>query len=156
LTKSLVQIKGFQELQRKLKQLGDDKTKRREVTKILGQVANSTVKAAKSLAPVSKKPHIQKRKNQRFGSVISPGTGKRSIGKKAMRRSTNPMVVVSPRSTKKADGWYLRQFVIKGTRDIKANPFLDRAYTQTKGGVTIESEKKLAKYIQKQINKLSK
>ncbi|AUC13827.1 hypothetical protein BTO06_01080 [Tenacibaculum sp. SZ-18] len=155
MTKSIVEIRGFRELQRKLKELGDDKTKRREVTKILGQVANSTVKVAKSLAPVSKKPHVQKRRNQVFGAVISPGTGKRSIGKKTMRRSLNPMVIVSPRSTKKADGWYLRQFVIGGTKKIKSNPFMDRAYTQTKGGVARESEQRLAKYIQKQINKLS-
>lgn len=155
MTKSLFEIKGFEELQRNLKRLGDDKTKRREVTKILGQIANPTVKIAKSEAPMSKKPHVQKRRNQMFGTVISPGTGKRSIGKKIMRKSRNPMVIVSPKSNKRADGWYLRQFVIRGTKNIKANPFMDRAYSQTKGGITRDSEQRMAKYIQKQVNKLS-
>jgi len=154
-SKSLVEIKGFQELQRKLVRLGDDKSKRKEVLKILGQVANPTVKAAKQLAPVSKKAHVQKRKGQMFGTWITPGTGKKSIGKKTMRRAANPTVYVSPRSTRAADGWYLRQFVIRGTKNQKSQPFIDKAYEQTKGQVTGDAEKKVAKYIQKQIDKLS-
>ena len=156
MSKSLVEIQGFKELQAKLKRLGNDKDKRKEVLKILGQVANPTVKAAKQLAPVSKKTHLQKRKGQRFGTYITPGTGRKSIGKKTMRRAKNPTVYVSPRSVKRADGWYLRQFVIKGTRKIKSNPFIDKAYSQTKGLVTADAEKKVAKYIQKRINALSK
>ena len=58
-------------------------------------------------------------------------------------------------STKKADGYYLRQFVIPGTKYQKSNAFIDRAYNQTKAGVSIAAEVKIAKYIQKQINKLS-
>lgn len=156
MTKPLFEISGYTELQQKLKQLGNDKTKRREVEKLLGQVANPTVKAAKSLAPVSVKPHVLKRKNQRYGTVISPGTGKRSIGKKTMRKSVNPMITVSPRSARRADGFYLRQFVIPGTKKINANSFIDKAYDQTKGGVTADAEKRVAKYIQKQIDRLSK
>ena len=71
-----------------------------------------------------------------------------------MTRSKNPFVTVSPRSRKAADGWYLRQFVIPGTKFIKANPFMEKAYNQTKGLVTAAAEVKVAKYIQKQINRL--
>lgn len=155
MSKSLVEIKGFDELSKKLIKLSDDKSKRKEVVKILGQLANPTVKAAKQLVPVSKKAHVQRRKGQAFGTVISPGTGRKSIGKKTMRRSKNPAVYVSPRSTKRADGWYLRQFVIPGTKNQKSNPFMDKAYSQTEGKVTADAEKKMAKYIQKQIDKLS-
>ena len=63
MSKSLVEITGFAELQTKLKKLSDDKSKRKAVNKILGQVANPTVKVARQLAPVSKKAHVQKRKN---------------------------------------------------------------------------------------------
>jgi len=153
-SKALVEIEGFKELQQKLVKLSNDKDKRKEVLKILGQVANPTVKVAKQLAPVSKKAHVQKRKGQSFGTIISPGTGKKSIGKKTMRRAKNPTIYVSPRSTRKNDGWYLRQFVIRGTKFIKSNPFIDKAYEQTKGRVTSDAEKKVAKYIQKRIDKL--
>jgi len=155
MSKQFIEIKGFKELQRKIALLGDDKTKRKEVEKILGQIANSSVKVAKQLAPVSKKPHVQKRKGQAFGVYITPGTGKKSIGKKTMRRAKNPTVYGSPRSTRKADGWYLRQFVIPGTKKIRSNSFIDRAYNQTKGGVTIDAEKRVTRYIQKQIKRLS-
>lgn len=156
MSKDFVEITGFKELEAKLKSLGNDKIKNREVLKILGQVANPTVKAVKALTPVSKKPHIQKRKGQRFGTVITPGTGKRSIGKKTMRRARNPTLYVTPRSTKRADGFYLRHFVIKGTKSQKANNFIDKAYQQTQGRVTKEAEVKVAKYIQKTIDRLSK
>jgi HK97 gp10 family phage protein len=152
-SRALIEISGFEELERKIKSL-PDKVKRREITKILGQVANSTVSAAKNLAPVAKKPHIQKSKRQRFGTVITPGSGRKSIGKTVMRRARNPLVYVSPKKMAGVDGWYLRQFVIPGTKHIKSNPFLDRAYEQTQGKVSAEAETKVAKYIQKQIDRL--
>lgn len=154
MNKSLVEIKGFDQLSNQIKKL-PEKVKRKEVVKILGQVANPTVKAAKQLVPVSKKAHVQKRKGQKFGTVITPGTGKRSIGKKTMWRAKNPTVYVSPKSTRRADGWYLRQFVMPGTKYQKSNPFMDKAYTKTQGRVTKDAERRVEKYIQKQINKLS-
>ena len=54
MSKDLVEITGFPELQAKLKQL-PDKVKKAEMLKILGQVANATVSAAKSQAPQSKR-----------------------------------------------------------------------------------------------------
>lgn len=156
MAKDLIQIEGFKQLQRQLVKLSDDKSKRKEVLKILGQLANPTVKAVRSLAPVSQKAHVQKRKGQAFGTYITPGTGKRSIGKRVMRRAKNPTIVVGPRSTKRADGWYLRQFVIPGTKYQKSQPFVDEGYNQTAGKVTAEAVRKTSKYFQKQIDRLSK
>lgn len=153
MSKSLVQIEGFDKLERKIKSLSNDKVKRKEVLKILGQVANSTVSVARAEAPKSKKPHSISGKN-RATRVFQPGNLKKSIGKRVMRRARNPMLVVRARSTKKYDGFYGRQFVIKGTKKQKANPFMARAYQKTKGGVTRESEQKMARYIQKQIDRL--
>ena len=148
--KSLIEITGFAEVEKLIKQL-PDKVKKREVNKLLMQVAQPSLVAARNLAPIAKKVHLQKRKNQTFGTYITPGTGKKSLAKKAMTRSKNAFVTISPRSRKNADGWYLRQFVIPGTKHIKSNNFLDRAYEQTKGQVTADAEIKVSKFIQRQM-----
>lgn len=154
--KSLVEIKGFPELQRKLKQLGNDKIKKREMLKVLRQVAKPTVKAARNQAPISSKPHVQAGK--RTYKIIEPGNLKKSIGNITGKRGLgkqNAVLYVGPRSKgKKYDGWY-GAFVHGGTKKITANPFMDRAFNQTKGQVTADAEKKVAVYIQKQINRLS-
>ncbi|MFD1292635.1 HK97-gp10 family putative phage morphogenesis protein [Lutibacter holmesii] len=156
--KSLVEIKGFAELQQKIKQLPDKVTKR-EMLKILGQVATPTVNAAKASVKDSKRPHIQKRKGQAFGTYITPGNLKKSIGKIRGKRGLgkqNAVIYVGARAGKrqKNDGWY-GKFVGSGTIKQTANPFTEIAYNQTKGMVTADAETKVEKYIQKQINKLS-
>jgi len=151
--KDVVEITGFRELQAKIKVL-PDKVKRKELLKIMGQVANPTVKAARSNAPISKKPHLQSGK--RSYRVIQPGNLKKSIGKITSRRNkVNAVLYVGPRSKgRKNDGWY-GMMVHGGTKHQKANAFMDRAYNQTKGKVTADAEVKVAKYIQKQITRLS-
>lgn len=161
-----VKIEGFTELRQKIKRLGDDKSKRKEVTKILGQLANPTLKAARNLAPVGDGKirlgsKTYDRKKRQVGKKVmqnpyKAGIGKKSIAKKVMTRASVPMVTVSPRSRKSADGFYLRQFVITGTRFTKKkNFFLDKAYQQTKGNVTVQAERKMSRYFQKQIDRLS-
>lgn len=171
MSKSLVEIQGFKELQTKLKKLGNDKDKRKEVLKILRQVANPTKNAAKQLAPKHNKRIVVRgkyyiRKYRRVGKTVvqwryTTGFAEKSIGIKTLRRANNPMLVVRPRDIaiggkKKYGGWYVRQMLIRGTKYIKANPFLDKAYQQTKGLVTADAERKVARYMQKQINRLSK
>lgn len=155
MAKPLFKIEGFAELHKKIKQL-PDKVKKREVLKILGQVANPTVKAARTQAPVSKKPHVQAGK--RTYKVIQPGNLKKSIGKIRGKRGSakvNAVLYVGPRSKgRKHDGWY-GAMVHGGTKKQTANPFMDRAYNQTKGQVTADAEKKIAKYIDKQVKRLS-
>lgn len=165
MSKSLVEIKGFAELEKKIKSLSNDKVKKREVLKILGQVANPTVKSVKALTPVGSgvinvRGKSYRRTKRQIGknvykSVYTPGVGKKSIGKKNMRRTQNAVLYVSPRSRKNADGFHLRQFVIRGTRNQRGKDFVDKAYQQTQAGVTKDAEIKVAKYIQKQIDRLS-
>ena len=156
MTKSLIEIKGFAELEAKIKQL-PDKVKRAEMLKILGQVANPTVSAARANAPQSKKEHLISGKRTR--KVVQPGNLKKSIGKITGKRGLgkqNAVLYVGPKSKgKKNDGWY-GMFVEKGTVKQQSNPFMNRAYEQTKGGVTANAEVKVTKYIQKQIDRLSK
>ncbi len=152
--KTLFEIDGFDELNRKLKRL-PDKVKRREVLKVLGQVANPTVKAARSHAPISKKPHLQS--GSRTRKIIQPGNLKKSIGKIRGKRGLakiNAVLYVGPKARGKYDGWY-GAFVHGGTVKQSANPFMQKAYNQTRGMVTADAEKRVAKYIQKQINRLS-
>lgn len=159
MAKSLIEIEGFDRLQAQIQKL-DDKVKRREVLKILGQVANPTVKAARTQAPKSKKPHVQSGK--RTYKVIQPGNLKKSIGKitgKRGKAKVNAILYVGPRSKgRKNDGWY-GAFVHGGTKFSKEktpNPFMNRAYNQTKGKVTADAEQKVKQYLDKQIARLSK
>ena len=161
--KDLVQITGFKELEAKIKRL-PDKVKKREIVKILGQVANPTLKAMRTLAPVGSgvitiKDKQYQRKRRQIGKTIiqshyKAGLGKKTLAKKVMRKTPNAVVVVGPRTRKGKDGYFLRQWVIPGTKFQKANPFVDKAYQQTRGMVTADAEKKITKYIQKQIDRL--
>ena len=168
MSKSIVEIKGFDELVRKIKTL-PDKAKKREVLKILRKSAQTTVKVARQEAPKSDRPHVLK-----GGKKILPGNLRRSIGAKVARRAKNPMIVVRPRSTGKNDGFYGRLFVIPGhntrrggfrksrrrsrkrgsigKKSVPSNPFMNRAYTKTEGKVSKEALASTEKYIQKLIS----
>jgi len=178
LSSPLIEIEGFPELLEKIKQLGDDRSKRQEVLKVLRQVANVTVNVARANAPVSRKPHLVS--GSRTRKMISPGTLKKSIGT-ITGKSDNPTILVGPRAKGSFEGWY-GNFVEKGhavykkgfkrkhSNSIKAlthnatgaksrtraDLFMQRSYEVTKGQVTAEAEKKMAAYIQKQIDRLSR
>lgn len=158
MSKALFEIEGFDKLNAKIKQL-PDKVKKREMLKVLRQVAKPTVAAARSQAPVGTRRH--KRYSRRDGSVLGvydPGNLKKSIGNITGRRGrarTNAVLYVGPRSKgRKYDGYY-GAMVHGGTKFQKPNPYMDRAYNQTKGMVTKDAEEKVAAAIQKQIDKLS-
>jgi hypothetical protein len=77
-----------------------------------------------------------------------------------MTRARIPMLVVRPKNitingNKKYGGFYIRQFVILGTKYQKSNPIMNKAFEKTKRKVSTESETKVSRYLQKQINKLS-
>lgn len=174
MNKSIVEIEGFDVLQRKIKQLGDDRDKQREVKAILRRVARPTVKAARSFAPKSSQPHRARK------TLINPGNLKKSIGTITGRKGNskkNPTIYVGPRVKGKHDGFY-GAWVHDGVniyrkgfkRNRKGNkgynasgaktrtnpqPYMDKAYNATKGKVTADAEKGVAKFIQKKIDKLS-
>lgn len=148
MSKSIVEIKGFTELQQKIKSL-PDKVKRRELLKIYGQVANPTLKAARSFAPVGKRKHTR--------DTAGPGNLRRSIKKRIGKRGDdriNAVIYVGPSLKGKNKGWY-GHFLEGGTDKMPARPFMQPAYNQTKGQITKDAEVKTAAYIQKQINRLS-
>ncbi|MCO6149060.1 HK97-gp10 family putative phage morphogenesis protein [Flavobacterium sp. NRK1] len=180
MSKPLIEVTGFKELQQKLMQLADDRQKKSEMVKILRKVAQGTVKAARRNAPESKKAHYQG--GNRTKKVIQPGALKKSIGVITGKRTNgNPVVYVGPRAKGNFDGFY-GHFVEYGhniyrggfkrkhsasvkakkhnasgvTSTTKANPFMKKTYTETKGAVTAETEKSVVKYIQKSIDRLSK
>lgn len=171
MSKSIVEIKGFDELVRKIKTL-PDKAKRKEVIKILRKSAQTTVKVARQEAPKSDKRHTLK-----GGKEIQPGNTRKSIGVQVARKAKNPMIVVRPKSSGKHDGFYARAFVIfghnvyrtgfkrnrRGNRkfnsrgkksSIPANPFMNRAKQKTEGRVGKEALASTEKYIQKLIDRL--
>jgi len=159
--KDLFQMQGFEQLQAKIKKL-PDKVKKKEMLKVLGQVANPTKDAAKRYAPF---------KSGTLKDSIGKIKGKKGLGKE------NAVLYVGPRSKGKWKGWYghiieyghnsiyrkgfkrNRKGNVKynstgSQRFVKANPFMKKAFEQTKGKVTADAEKRVARYIQKQINKL--
>lgn len=164
-----VEVEGFDTLVNRLKQIANDKSKRREVLIILRQVAKPTLEVAKREVPVSKKVHIAR--NER----ISPGNLKKSLGTITGKDKENPTILVGPRVKGNNKGWY-GHFVHDGVnvyhkgfkrkhkkgannnsaiRRTKANPFLTRAYAQTQGKVTADAEAKFVKFVQRRLNKLS-
>lgn len=165
MAKRLFEIKGFEELQAKIKKLASDKDKRRIVLSILRKAAASTISVARVLAPKD------------------TGVGAKSIRFQALRRARIPMGIVGPRSSGKYDGWYIRQFVIpghniyrkgfsrkshksgygrkllaKGSDSIKStvapNFFMNRAQQITKNMVAASAVPAMERFIQKKINQL--
>lgn len=169
-----VDVIGFDKLTAQLKQLGDDKDKRRETLAILRELARPTIQAAKQIVPVSRKPHLVS--GSRTKKVIQPGSLKKSIGTITGRRAKNPTIYAGPRAKGNFDGWYghfvhdghfvyragYKRKRTKGANNAsgvisrtKATPFMTMAYQSTEGVVTAEAEKRMARFIQRKIDKLS-
>lgn len=163
-----IDVIGFDKLTSQLKSLASDKDKKREVLIILRQISKPTLNAARSLAPVSTKPHKAR------GKTIAPGNLKKSIGN-ITGRQDNPTIYVGARAKGNNNGWYahfvhegrnvyrsgFKRKRIKGAnssaavRRTQGNPFLTRAYQQTNGTVTADAEKQMVSFIQRRIQRLS-
>lgn len=169
MSKPLVEITGFKELEAKIKLLANDKDKRNEVLLILRQVAKPTLQAARVLVPVSKKAHKSR------GRLVQPRNLQKSIGN-ITGKQANPTIYVGPRAKGSFDGWYggivhdghniynkgfkrkhtgggINNHAAKG-RTV-ANPFMTKAYAMTDGMVTADAEKRITAFIQRRIDKLS-
>lgn len=174
-----IEVKGFEELKRKIVLLGSDKDKKREMLLILRQIAKPTLEASKVLAPIGAGS-----KNRASGSLkASLGfiTGKKGNAK------NNPTVYVGPKLHKGikgvksgrnafGDGWYggmvsaghnIYRTGFKRKRDgnvkynatgaksrTKANPYLKNAFSSTESQATTNAEKRMANFIQRRIDKL--
>lgn len=163
-----IEIKGFPELLKKIKELSNDKDKRREALALWREVAKPTLQAARLLAPTSKRVHVARK------TRITPGNLKKSLGL-ITGKSENPTILVGPRVKGNNKGWYghfvhdgvnlyqkgFKRKHKKGANNHAAksrtqgNPYLDKAYQATQGRVTADAEAKFAKFIQRRIDKLS-
>jgi len=164
----LIEITGFKELEAKIRLLANDKDKKSELLLLLRQIASPTLRAARSLVPISKKAH------QARGKLIQPRSLQKSLGN-ITGKQENPTVYVGPRVKGSFVGYYghfveygvnkyskgFKRKHKKGANDhaargkTTANPFMAKAYQQTEGQVTPDAEKKVAAFIQRRINKLS-
>jgi HK97 gp10 family phage protein len=115
MSKLVVEIQGFEQLQAKIKDLANDKDKRREVLNVLRQVAKPTVQAAKSNAPIRKRA-VHYGRPDKTGKLKKQEAGnlKKSIGT-ITGRSENPTIYVGARAKGSHDGYYAH-FVEKGHR----------------------------------------
>ncbi|WP_035647335.1 HK97-gp10 family putative phage morphogenesis protein [Flavobacterium sp. ASV13] len=165
----LMQVTGFEELKAKIRELGNDKDKKREVLIILRQVASPTLQAARSFVPVASKKHKAR------GKLIEPGNLKKSLGY-ITGKQENPTIYVGARAKGVNNGWYAH-FVEHGVNKYskgykrkrkrrannhaaigktKATPFMATAYQSTNGQVTADAQRKMAAFIQRRIDKLSR
>ena len=159
-----IDVKGFSELNRKLKKL-DDKMTRREVLKIQRKLATPLVRAYRDELPQSN------RTTKRFGNSYPPGNLKKSVAKETVPARAvggNPQIVVRPSTKGKKGGYYRHMVVAKGTEigsnkrgsrkqiNTVVDKARDRVVSQSSSSTTAKYEKQMQKFIQKQIDKLSK
>ena len=156
-----VDVRGINELVRKIKRL-DDKTTRREVLKVQRRSAKPIVQAYRQELPKGT------RDKKRFGTTYPAGTLKRSVKAETVPASKvggNPQVVVRPSTKGKVKGWYRFMVVEKGTKVGSANrgsrTGLNTVVTKAKEKVesshqlvSRDYQKKMAKRLQRQIDRL--
>jgi hypothetical protein len=168
MSRPVIEITGFAELNEKIKLLASDRDKKREILLLLRQVARPTLQAARSFIVNSKKAHKAR------GKLIQPGNLKKSLGT-ITGKSANPTIYVGPRAKGNNNGWYghfvhdgvnlyhkgFKRKRKKGANAAGAksrttgNPFMQKANAVTNSQVTAAAEQKVAAFIQRRINKLS-
>lgn len=147
----VTKVEGFEEVNRKLKRL-DDSVKRKEVLKIQRRLAK----------PVQRKyaANLPKDSGDLAGSVnIKTVSARRSGG--------NPSITVRPGKRGRFDGYYKFMVIRKGARpgsrargsrkgiNTVTETARDSTLAQLGAGLVTEAADKTAKYIQKQIDRLS-
>jgi HK97 gp10 family phage protein len=144
-------------------------TNRAEIVKLLDQIPNAynskavrslikhsvkpLVEEAQRLAPKALKPHKGK-----YG-MVQPGNLARSIWTIDMKRSRTVTLIVGPRVKgafrKNRSGFY-GMWLERGTKKIKAQPFMRPAWDSKKGEVIRRFEEDAIKIFEKVIRKLTK
>jgi len=158
------EVEGFEELNKKLKQL-PDRVKRTEVLKIFRRLAKPIEAAYSAELPVGVKD------KKRFGTLYPKGTLSKSVKTETVpsrKVGGNPAIAIRPGKKGKYDSFYKFMVIKKGTKTgsiargsrIGKNTVVEeaknRAWSRTEGRTTKEATEKTAVYIQKQITKLSK
>ena len=158
-----IDVKGFSELNRKLKKL-DDKMTRREVLKIQRKLAKPLVRVYRDELPLSNRVIKNSESNYKAGKL------KESVSVEtvpARKVGGNPQVVVRPSTKGKKNGYYRNMVVAKGTEigsnkrgsrkqiNTVVDKARDRVVSQRNSSTTAKYEKQMQKFIQKKIDKLS-
>lgn len=159
-------VQGFDELIKKLTQLGDVRKTRRAMIAIHRPVLRPVVAAYRNEVPsrsstIQSGPRAGKKqhKNNKFGPLPNL---KKSVGIIAGKNPTNVQMYVGLRagSRYKNDGWYGRMihygFQTRDKKQVPGNPFKDRAWRQSGVPATKKALDLATKQIDKQIKKLSK
>lgn len=160
-TKEAIEVDGFKELNKKLKQL-PDKVKRTEVLKIFRRLARPIVRAYASKLPQGK------RDKERFGKTYPKGTLAKSVKAEtvpARKSNGNPALAIRPAKKGRYDSFYKFMVVRKGFKGSGPgsrkgqNTVVEEARNQTANAVSSQAAQKAedqtAKYIQQRIKKLS-
>lgn len=144
-------IEGFDELNRKLKQL-DDRVKRKEILAIQRRLARPVQKAYAANLPKDK-------------GTLGKSVAIKSIS--ARRSGGNPAIQVVPGRRGSNDAYYKFMVIRKGARpgstargsrkgiNTVVKEARDKTLSQIGPGVVKDAEGKVAQYIQKRINLLS-
>jgi hypothetical protein len=156
----LTKVEGFEDLNRKLKQL-PDKVKRQEVLKIQKRLAAPIIKAYSQALPVGKKDKIKNGTRYPAGSLSKSVKAETVPARKV---GGNPSIAIRPGKKGKHNAYYKFMVVRKGFKGSGAgsrkgannvvDQARDRALATTGAQATKQAEDKTALYIQKQINKL--
>ncbi len=148
----ITQVEGFDALNQKLKTL-DDRIKRREVLALQRRLARPVQKAYAANLP-------------KKTGTLSKSVAIKSVT--ARKSNGNPVVQVVPGKRGKNDGYYKFMVIRKGDRpgstqrgsrktlNTVTGDARDRTLSQIGDRVAIESEKKMAEFVQKRIDRLSR
>lgn len=159
----ITKIEGFEELNKRLKQL-DDRVTRREILKIQRRIAKPIVKTYSDLLP---KGTVDVK---RYGTTYPAGTLSKSVKVDTVpirKSGGNPAIAIRPSKKGKYDSWYKFMVVHKGAKigsnkkgsrkgkNTVVEEKRDEAWRKVEPAALKEAEEKTAAYIQKQINRLS-
>lgn len=163
----LFQIEGFDKLNEKLKKL-PDRVKRSEILKIHRRLARPAITAYRNELPVGKKSHTRYTKGG-GKTTYEPGNlagSVKAVTVGARKTKGNPSIAVRPSKRGSRDGYYRFMVVPKGFKgsgrgsrsgaNVVVPQARDRALRQVGGKTTRQAQAQTAKYIQKQIDRLSK
>ena len=135
-----ITIEGTAGIDAAFKRLHDLGSRKRDITKIFSNNMRPLMQAGKATAPKSKSGGRSKMYASRTHSA---GTLRRSIKFATSKKFANVWYVVARRSkSSNSDAWYAHM-VGQGTKHQRANPFMDRAWEATKGGVLSGLERDL-------------
>ena len=164
--KNITEIKGFNELNRKLKNL-DDKVTRREVLKLQRQIAKPVVAAYRDKLPVSGKNKLFKGERYPSGTLRD---GVKIEAVPARKSEGNPSIAIRPGRKGGKNPFYKFNVLLKGVitgaeirrgarrsnRPNSVEKARDEVLRSKRSILESANLKKINAYVQKQINRLSK